>query len=266
MFDSYNRHINYLRISVTDRCNLRCRYCVPESGRKMLAVKDILSNDEIIHFTGVAAGFGISKVRLTGGEPLLRENIAHLVKNLSKIKGIKEVTLTTNGIRLAQLAKPLADAGLKRVNVSLDSIDPENYKIITRGGNLLAALKGIDAALDAGLTPVKLNCVIKKSSEEPDAAGVKKFGENMGLQVRFIREMNLLNGTFYQVEGGEGGNCAQCNRLRLTANGLLRPCLFNNLSYNIREYGAEQAFMLAIENKPACGTINHVNEFYNIGG
>jgi len=266
MYDRYNRKINYLRISVTDRCNLRCTYCMPAEGIKMLPHKDILSFDEITDVTKVAVSLGVDKVRITGGEPLVRKGIVDLVKMLAAIDGIKDLAMTTNGIFLPKFAQALAEAGLMRVNISLDTLDPDRYNKITRLGKLEDALNGIDAAKKAGLAPIKINCVVKKSADEPDAKQVKAFAEAQGLQVRFIPEMNLETGEFGIVDGGDGGNCKICNRLRLTANGNIMPCLFSDLGYNVRELGAKEAILKALGNKPRSGTVNKINHFNNIGG
>ena len=266
MFDRFNRNVNYLRISVTDRCNLRCRYCMPEAGIKLMSHKEILSYEEIVSFTAFAASYGISKVRLTGGEPLIRKGIVKLVRMISAIPGIKDLSMTTNGLLLSRYANDLALAGLNRVNISLDTLNPIHYRYITRYGDLEDVLEGIIAAKRAGLKPVKINCVVKANSKEPDALAVREFSHKHQLSVRFIRQMNLESGSFYGVEGGKGGICQLCNRLRLTADGHLKPCLFSENGYNIRELGYKQAFLNAIKNKPEKGTINQINDFYNIGG
>ena len=266
MYDSFNRKITYLRMSVTDRCNLRCRYCMPEEGVKPLPHEKILSFEEILEVASYAVAHGVNKIRITGGEPLVRKGIVDLVAQLAKLPGLKDFGMTTNGILLPKFAQQLAAAGLKRVNISLDTVDPEKFKWITRLGDVEAVFKGIAAAQEAGLTPIKLNCVIKNNHNEPDARAVKAFADANGLQVRFIKEMNLETGQFSVVEGGDGGHCASCNRMRLTANGDLKPCLFTDLSYNVRELGVEKAYRQAIQNKPACGSINHLNQFSNIGG
>lgn len=266
MLDKYNRHIHYLRISVTDRCNLRCKYCMPEEGVKELNHTDILSFEEITNFTKTAIEYGIDKVRITGGEPLVRKNIVELIRILSKLKSIKDISLTTNGILLNTFAKPLFDAGLSRVNISLDSMDAEKFKDITRGGNLNKVFEGIEAARKVGLYPIKINCVINNSSDEKDAKEVKTFCEKNELQVRFIHKMNLETGEFSVVEGGTGGDCKSCNKLRLSSNGFLRPCLFNDISFNIRELGNEKAIIMAVAAKPKCGTYSLHNKFNEIGG
>lgn len=266
MYDRYRRNIHYLRISVTDRCNLRCRYCMPEKGIKLLRHEDILSYEEIVSFTRVAVEKGIDKVRVTGGEPLTRKNIVYLIRLLAKVDGIKDLSLTTNGILLSEFAMPLKDAGLNRVNVSLDAVDPERYGEITRGGDFHRVMRGIDAAETAGLLPIKINCVVAKSSDEPDALGVKAFCESRKFHVRFIHRMDLETGEYAPVEGGTGGDCRLCNKLRLSSDGNLRPCLFNDLSFNVRELGPEKAIEMAIDAKPECGTKSVRNRFNVIGG
>ncbi len=266
MFDRYNRKIDYLRISVTDRCNLRCTYCMPPEGIRLLRHEDILSFDEIKKVAETAVKMGVRKIRLTGGEPLVRKGITDLVRMIASIQGIEDLSMTTNGILLGSFAQSLREAGLQRVNVSLDTLDTEKYKEITRGGNLEDVFHGLEAAKLAGLSPIKVNCVVQNSSDEADANEVRRFGEEHGYQVRFIRQMDLASGEFYVVEGGDGGHCEFCNRLRLTSNGMLKPCLFDAQGYNVRELGAEEAIRLAIENKPACGSFNPEEQFYAIGG
>ena len=239
---------------------------MPEKGIKLLRHEDILSYEEIVSFTRVAVEKGIDKVRITGGEPLTRKNIVYLIRLLAKVDGIKDLSLTTNGILLSEFAMPLKDAGLNRVNVSLDAVDPERYGEITRGGDFHRVMRGIDAAETAGLLPVKINCVVAKSSDEPDALGVKAFCESRKFHVRFIHRMDLKTGEYAPVEGGTGGDCRLCNKLRLSSDGILRPCLFNDLSFNVRELGPEKAIEMAIDAKPECGTKSVRNRFNVIGG
>jgi len=266
MYDCFNRNINYLRVSVTDRCNFRCTYCMPAEGIIQVGHKDILSFDEIIETIKYGVAKGIDKVRITGGEPLVRKGIVNLIELISKIDGIKDLSMTTNGVLLAKYAQDLKDAGLMRVNISLDTLDADKFKKITRIGELNDVLKGIKAAQNSGLSPIKLNCVIKKSKNEPDAIEVAKYAKENNLEVRFIHEMDLEKGYFRKVEGGEGGNCQTCNRLRLTATGNLKPCLFSDIDYNVREIGIEQAYAFALKEKPKSGHKNKVSNFYNIGG
>lgn len=266
MFDKYNRRINYLRISVTDRCNLRCTYCMPECGIKLLDHKDIISFEEIVEVVGISVSNGINKVRLTGGEPLVRKGIVDLVKMIASVPGITDFGLTTNGILLKKYAQQLKDAGLKRVNVSLDTLDPIKFKELTRLGDINKVLEGIEAAVEVGLTPVKINCVINNSSNEPDALMVADYCKTNDLEIRYIRQMELSSGHFAVVDGGDGGDCTICNRLRLTADGKIKPCLFNNREYSIREHGIEGALEQSLLHKPKCGSVNTIGQFYNIGG
>jgi cyclic pyranopterin phosphate synthase len=219
-----------------------------------------------VDFTKYAVSKGITKIKLTGGEPLVRKGIVDLVRMIAAIPGIEDFGMTTNGILLDKFARDLTEAGLQRVNVSLDSMNPQRFAEITRVGNLEDVLRGIDAALEAGLNPVKINCVINNSEDEPNAISVKQFADKKGLQVRFIPLMNLEKGEFGIVHGGDGGNCTICNRLRLTPTGDVKPCLFSNQAYNIREMGIENAFAEALHKKPKSGIANNQNHFYNIGG
>ena len=266
MFDRFNRRINYLRISVTDRCNFRCTYCMPAEGVPLKKHEEILSFDEIANVVKVGAQLGLTKIRLTGGEPLVRKDIAVLVQMLAQIEGIEDIGLTTNGVFLPQLAKPLKEAGLSRVNISLDTMNPGKFREISRTGNLSDVLKGIDAAREVGLQPVKINFVRIPGVNENDEADVREFCNGKGLKLRFIRQMNLEKGEFYPVEGGAGGICDVCNRLRLTADGFLVPCLHSGLRFNIREVGIEEAFRRAVQFKPEEGTGTKSHEFSNIGG
>ena len=266
MLDRYNRKINYLRISVTDRCNYRCVYCMPAEEVRWLPRECILSFEEIFDVTQTAVAMGIDKVRLTGGEPLFRESIVDLVSMLAGIEGIRDFALTTNGTLLADYAKPLAKAGLHRVNISLDTLSPERYTNMTRGGDIMLVLAGIESAQSAGLAPIKLNCVVEQSSQEPDAIEVARFAKANGLQVRFIRRMNITSGEFWPIEGGTGGDCKLCNRLRLSCDGMVSPCLFSDLAFSVRELGPAEAIRQAVAAKPESGKHSTSNTFYNIGG
>ena len=266
MFDPFNRNITYLRISVTDRCNLRCQYCMPEGGVEMLPHSEILTFDEIIEVVRYAVALGVYKVRLTGGEPLVRRGIVELVRMIASVQGIRDLAMTTNGILLSDFAKDLKGAGLQRVNISLDTLDPELFHTITRGGDIQKVFEGIRMAQEVGFSPIKINTVVKGHSNTPEADALRKFATNNGLEIRFIKQMSLEDGSFSVVEGGEGGDCAYCNRIRLTANGYIKPCLFNDLGFSVRELGAREAIYSAIRNKPECGTTNTSGEFYNIGG
>lgn len=266
MYDRFNRYIDYLRISVTDKCNLRCRYCMPEEGIQLLRHEDILSFEEITRIVEYGAEHGIRKVRLTGGEPLVRRDIVKLVDMISRVKEIEDFSMTTNGMLLPAMAQELRKAGLQRINVSLDTLDPEKYSQITRHGKLSDTLAGIDAADQAGLKPIKINMVLNELTTEEDKNALAQFSEERGYQLRFIHQMDLEHGTFSVVEGGAGGDCKRCNRLRLTANGKLKPCLFSDIAYDIRKLGVEKAFSEALRNKPKTGTTNSTCTFNRIGG
>jgi GTP 3',8-cyclase len=239
---------------------------MPAEGVEMMSHADILSFDEILDVVKVGVDFGINKVRITGGEPLVRKGVASLIKMISTIPEVIDLSMTTNGILLEKYAMDLKNAGLQRVNISLDTLNPLRYKEVTRVGDLQQVKNGIKEAISVGLAPIKINCVIKNSPDEPGAILVSEFGDSLGLEVRFIYEMDLDNGIFHGVIGGDGGNCSICNRLRLTSNGFLKPCLFSNDSYSVRELGAKAAFELALQNKPLCGSINTTGKFYNLGG
>jgi len=266
MIDRWGRRIDYLRIAVTDRCDLRCLYCRPGEEAPLLERSALLSFEEIAAAAEAAVRRGVTRIRLTGGEPLARRDLETLVAMLSVLPGLGDLSMTTNGISLAGKAEALAAAGLKRVNVSLDAIDPQRYSAITRGGDVSRVLAGLLAARRAGLKPIKLNCVVAESSDEPDARQVAEFARAQGLAVRFIRRMDLAHGHFAVVEGGEGGNCPRCNRLRLTCDGFIRPCLFSDESFSVRELGIEEALDRALAHKPQAGSACRSRGMHAIGG
>jgi GTP 3',8-cyclase len=265
MFDRFGRRINYLRISVTDRCNQRCYYCMPKDGITLIKHEEVLSYEEILSITTEFVEMGIDKVRLTGGEPLVRRGIVSLVTMLSGIERIKDLSMTTNGVLLAEYAEDLKKNGLNRINVSLDSINSETYMKITNTNKLDDVLKGLKSAQKAGFNPIKINCVVKKSRKEKDAQEVAGFADENGFDIRFIRMMNIGKGEFWPVEGGNGGNCTNCNRLRLTSDGRLFPCLFSDISFSVKELGVEKALRLALSHKPESGKAAN-NKFYGLGG
>jgi cyclic pyranopterin phosphate synthase len=264
--DKTGREINYLRISVTDRCNCRCIYCMPPEGVDLKPHGDILSLEEIHEIAKYAVSQGIRKIKVTGGEPLRRRNVSHLIELLAKIPGLEDLGMTSNGILLPPVARKLKDAGLQRVNISLDTLDAKLYKEITRGCELTDALKGIDSAIAAGLTPVKINMVLLPGVNDDEKDKMKHFAEINGLGVRFIPKMDLENGVWATVEGGTGGKCEECNRLRLSADGRLRPCLFCDIEYDVRKLGIKEAYKLALENKPEKGAHTHNRRMIQIGG
>ena len=196
--DRFGRNIHYLRISLTDRCNLRCVYCMPED-MTFRPNEELMQDDEILTLTRLFATLGIDKIRLTGGEPTLRKNVVDIVRGISAIEGIKSVSMTTNGLLLSRLAQPLADAGLERVNISIDTLDPEKFKRLTRWGKVNETLEGIDAAEKAGLTPVKLNAVIVTGYNESDAIPLAGLTAEHPWQVRFIEMMPFAGATEFQL-------------------------------------------------------------------
>ncbi len=279
LFDSWQRQINYLRISVTDRCNLSCVYCSIGS-LSYLPRSEILSYEEIQRLVQVAASMGINKVRLTGGEPLLRPDLSKLVGMLSHIEGIDDISLTTNGTLLSKYAVELKEAGLKRVNVSLDTLKRDRFKRITGGDKLEEVLSGIEAAHLAGLSPVKINMVVLRGINDDEAIDFARMSISEGWHVRFIEFMPLETSQAKALETvsaqeirerveslgklepytGETGNgpakyyrllgakgtigfitpmtehfCHTCNRLRLTSNGQLRPCLLDDDEVDLKE-------------------------------
>jgi cyclic pyranopterin phosphate synthase len=239
---------------------------MPEEGVPMIQHKDILSFEEIYNFTKTAVEMGINKVRITGGEPLVRKGIVNLIEMLSTIPGIDDLGMTTNAIELEQYADDLAKAGLDRINVSLDTLNPEKYKKITRGGDLSKALRGIFAANKAMLLPIKLNCVVRNNDDLNDAKEIELFAKRYDFKLRRIYLMSLDKGIFTKVEEGDGGDCTKCNRLRLTANGQIMPCLFFNQKFSIKEMGYKEAILKAVKCKPEKGSSNDTGAFYNIGG
>jgi GTP 3',8-cyclase len=274
LVDGFGRSIDYLRVSVTDQCDLRCQYCRPQSMPLPSPLHDILTNGEMATIVRAAALLGIRKVRLTGGEPLLRHGIVELVALMAAIPGITDISLTTNAMHLAELAPQLAAAGLKRVNVSLDTLRPERFARITGVPGLERVLNGIAAATRAGLTPVKVNTVVMRGINDDEIGDFAALTVNDGWHVRFIEIMpigqtadtllvsaaeirdrlpgitpdNSITGfgpaRMYKLPGATGTIaiispvtdhfCSGCNRLRLTADGKLRPCLLADGEVDLR--------------------------------
>ncbi|MBW1679719.1 MAG: GTP 3',8-cyclase MoaA [Deltaproteobacteria bacterium] len=187
--DQYHRTINYLRISVTDRCNLRCQYCMPEEGIPLIAHEDILRYEEILRLVRVYAKAGISKIRLTGGEPLVRKEIVGFVSRIAKTPGIKDLSITTNGVLLREFAQSLKNAGLKRINISLDTLNPEKFKLIARRDKFHKVWSGIEEALKVGLSPVKLNVVTINGTNHDEVRDFARLTQQLPLSVRFIEYM-----------------------------------------------------------------------------
>ncbi|RMG24498.1 MAG: GTP 3',8-cyclase MoaA [Armatimonadetes bacterium] len=191
MKDSFGRTIDYLRVSVTDRCNFRCIYCMPEEGYPVSPKDELLTFEEMARLIHIAADLGIAKVRLTGGEPLLRRDLPQLIQQIARHPNITDISCTTNGFLLKSKAQELKDAGLHRVNVSLDTLEPERFQRIARRGALQQVLDGIDAALEAGLQPVKINCVLMKGVNEDEAVAFARLTLDRPLNVRFIELMPI---------------------------------------------------------------------------
>lgn len=196
--DRFGRNIHYLRISLTDHCNLRCIYCMPED-QTFRPNADLMQDDEILFLTRMFASLGFDKIRLTGGEPTVRAHIVDIVRGIASTPGIRSVSMTTNGILLSRLAKPLAEAGLQRVNISIDTLNPEKFKRLTRWGDMEDVWDGIMAAQEAGLTPIKLNAVVVKGYNEEDVVDLAQLTLNNPWQIRFIEMMPFAGATDLQT-------------------------------------------------------------------
>ena len=295
MEDRFGRKITYLRVSVTELCNLRCVYCMPEAGIAKRAHSEMMTEEELLLAIRTAADLGVTKVRITGGEPLEKRNILSICEKTAAIPGIREVCLTTNAVRLPQLAADLKRAGVDHINISLDTLDPEKYRKITRIGSLERALDGIRAAFDAGFSTIKLNAVLIGGFNDDEIRPLAELTLQHRLDVRFIELMPMVGPAVFPPEAfipvttvlkalpealpvepdggvarlvrlpGALGNvglispvsehfCAACNRLRLTADGKLKPCLHSAEEYSIRGLDAaamKEQFMTAIYGKPA---------------
>jgi cyclic pyranopterin phosphate synthase len=250
--DSFGRDIRYLRVSVTDRCNLRCVYCMPAAGVRLLRHDQILSFERIAEVVRAAASLGFSKVRLTGGEPLARKGLASLVSMLAGIPGIGKLAMTTNGTLLAPVAAELKALGLDSVNVSLDTLDPVRYRALTRGGSVGAATEGIRAALDAGLS-VKLNVVALEDSTQAEFDALRVYAAGIGADIQFIARYRLDE---EKRDGGEYDRpppCSRCDRLRLLADGTLRPCLHSGSGFPVDFSDVAGSIERAILAKPERG-------------
>ncbi len=281
MRDSFSRKIDYLRISVTDRCNLRCRYCMPEQGVPSVGHGAVLSYEELFRVARLAVELGVRKIRLTGGEPLVRKGVVDFIAALVALPQKPELTLTTNGVLLAEYAESLRQAGLARINVSLDSLQPERFEQISRRDQLQQVLDGLQAAEEAGLAPIKLNMVPIRGVNADEIADFARLTFKHPWQVRFIEFMPVSSGLeytdeqfysgeqiktdleqvalltaeirqgilgparIYRLQGAIGTVgiihavsehfCHECNRLRLTADGQLRPCLLSEREVDLRE-------------------------------
>ncbi len=280
LVDGFNRRINYLRISVTDRCNLRCMYCLPPSGERKLKHKDILRYEELLRIVRIAIKLGINKVRLTGGEPFVRKGIGEFIPMLTSMEGLDDVSLTTNGVYLKDNLDTLKAAGIKRINVSIDSLKRLNFKLITRYDSFTKVWEGIEKARDMGFSPVKLNVVVMKGINDNEVLDFGRLAIEHPYHIRFIECMPIglrantvaftpnaevekaLRGKFgplvpvspgendgparrFRFEGGRGeigfispishSFCQDCNRVRLTANGMILPCLLSDREVSIKD-------------------------------
>ena len=291
MLDKFGREITYLRLSVTDLCNLRCRYCMPEEGVQKKDHAAMLTEDEMILAVEAAASLGITKLRITGGEPLVKKNILSICRRAAQVPGIREVCMTTNGLRLPELAAPLRSAGVRRLNISLDTLNPDKYARITRCGVLSDALAGIHAALEAGFEKIKLNAVLIGGFNDDEIEELTRLTLLYPLDMRFIElmpmgengfgkeaylpytevlrrlpELEPLSGEggaakLYRLPGAKGNVglispvsahfCSGCNRLRLTADGKLKPCLHSSAEYPIK--GLDKAGMTAVMREAILG-------------
>ena len=304
MIDKLGRDITYLRISLTDKCNLRCRYCMPEEGVCRRSHHEMMNEEEIITAVEVAVSLGIHKIRLTGGEPLVKRNILSICRRVAAVEGVREVCLTTNGILLPELAKPLKEAGVKRLNLSLDTLDSQKYAYITRVGELEQFRKGLEAALEAGFDKIKINAVLIGGFNDDEVEALANLTMEYPVDMRFIELMPIQNhdefgesayvpysrvleklpeavpaakdggvAKLYRLPGAKGNIglispinahfCSECNRIRLTADGKLKPCLHSAEEYSIKGLNREEmkaVFEQAIWNKPAWhGDLDAVN-------
>jgi len=239
---------------------------MPPEGIRLKARSEIISYEEIIEICRKAAEMGIEKIRLTGGEPLLRKDICSLIRGIANIAGIKDLSLTTNGVFLKDLAGELKASGLKRVNVSLDSLDPKKYAMIT-GGELWPVLEGVEKALAVGLSPVKINVVLQKGVNDDELNDFMHFSYRLGVKLQIIQPMSLRQGK--PAPNGlctRPPDCSVCNRIRLTADGKFKPCLFSDIEIDARDLGAEAAIRAAVDSKPEVGQVCYQREMVQIGG
>ena len=268
--DDIGREINYLRVSVTDRCNLRCEYCMPPGGVELKSHGDILSYEEIAEIVGAAVRLGIGKVRLTGGEPLVRKGLSGLVRILKEIDGLEEISMTTNGILLTpEAAAELKKAGLDRLNISLDTLDPARYREITRGGDVADVLSGISAARAAGFEGTKVNMVVSLPGSSEDMDLMRSFCAREELVLQTINRFSLSKRTgdtepLHDID--RPLPCEKCNRLRLTADGYLKPCLFSDVEVKVDFEDIEGSIRKAVEAKPVEGTSCSDRSMRQIGG
>jgi cyclic pyranopterin phosphate synthase len=268
MYDSYNREINYLRISVTDRCNLRCTYCMPEAGIALKSHSDILPYEKIVRIAAAAAELGIGKIRLTGGEPLVRKNISFLVHELKAVAGVREVSMTSNGTLLDPLAAELKQAGLDRLNISLDTLNAERYRQVTRTGDIARVMAGIAAAQEAGFKNIKINMVLIPGFNQDEVEPMNEFCRRQGLLLQRIHHYSLhdLRTARSGLAAERPLACGVCNRLRLTADGKLKPCLFSDQEFAVDFSDIHASLEQAVRAKPRQGMACGNRQNWQIGG
>jgi len=238
---------------------------MPEDGVKLKSHDDIMSFEDIVRVVTSAASMGISKIRLTGGEPLVRKGIVDLVKMISGIQGIGELAITTNGTLLAPLAVKLKEAGLDRINISLDTLDRDEYARLTRGGKLEDALAGVDAAISAGL-PVKINMVRPPNATERELEDMRAFCERKGIKLQLIRQYELTENKEDDISYDRPSPCEECNRIRLLADGTLKPCLHSDKEIDLDMSDIDESLAKAVRAKPARGTVCTGRNILQIGG
>jgi cyclic pyranopterin phosphate synthase len=265
MFDRFDRAITYLRISVTDKCNLRCRYCMPEHGVPPRRHEDLLTLEQLTEAARAAVGLGVTKIRLTGGEPLVRRGIVDLVRMISPIPGLEQLALTTNGTLLAPRARELRAAGLGSVNVSLDTLDPERYRWITRGGSLDDARAGIEAARAAAF-PLKVNMVVLDDESRREIEPMRSFCASIGAHLQLINHFDLTRKKGDDYSFDRPPSCAGCNRIRLLADGILKPCLHSDEEIRLDPARLRESLQAAILAKPRHGGSCMNRSMRQIGG
>jgi GTP 3',8-cyclase len=265
MLDRFDRAITYLRISVTDKCNLRCTYCMPPEGVPARRHGDFLSLEQMAEAARAAVGIGIRKIRLTGGEPLVKRGIVDLVRMIADIDGLEHLAMTTNGTLLADKARALKEAGLDSVNVSLDSLDPARYRELTRGGTIDHAQEGIRAAIAAGF-PVKVNMVVLEDTGEEEIALMRDYCARAGARLQLINHYQLALQKEDRYAFDRPPSCGSCNRIRLMADGMLKPCLHSDAEVPLDFSRLTESLREAVLSKPPRGGACTNRAMTQIGG
>jgi cyclic pyranopterin phosphate synthase len=265
MFDSFDRPIDYLRISVTDKCNLRCRYCMPAEGVPPRNHEEFLSLEQITEVVRVGVRLGLTKVRLTGGEPLVKRGIVELVRMIREVEGVRHLGMTTNGVLLSRYAGPLRRAGLDSLNVSLDTLDPDRYREITRVGDIGRVLAGIQAARAAGF-PMKVNMVVLEDTGVEAIEAMRRFCVERGLTLQLINHYALGEEKLDNYSFDRPPRCRACNKIRLLADGTLKPCLHSNEEIRLDPEHIEESLKRTILAKPERGEVCTNRPMVEIGG